>query len=126
MRADRLAWVVGAALSRSTRDWRRIWGMWVSGEVIATLGVGATLLVATVAGFGWMIQYVDRRFARVDDQFARVDEKFARVDEKIDAQGESVREIITARVGAVERELVELKVAVARMEGPRPRFSTAR
>lgn len=96
-----------------------MWGMWVSGEVIATLGVGATLLVATVAGFGWMIQYVDRRFARVDDQFARV-------DEKIDAQGESVREIITARVGAVERELVELKVAVARMEGPRPRFSTAR
>lgn len=100
--------------------------MWVSGEVIATLGVGATLLVATVAGFGWMIQYVDRRFARVDDQFARVDEKFARVDVKIDAQGESVREIITARVGAVERELVEFKVAVARMAGPRPRFSTAR
>lgn len=79
--------------------------MWMSVETIATIatvvGVGVTMLVSLFGGFAWVIR---------------------RSDAHIDAVGDR----LDARIAGVERELVEVKVAVARIEGPRPRFTTAR
>jgi hypothetical protein len=103
--------------------------MWVSSETIVTLvtvaGFGVTLLAAILGGFAWMVRRMDAQGrelgARIDAQGARIDAQGVSLGERIDAQGER----IDLRLTAVEREIVELKVAVARIEGPRPRFSTA-
>lgn len=83
----------------------------MSAEILTTLGSVGALFVAVVAGFGWFVTRMDHRFAQVDARFAQSDEtndaRFTRLDDKIDAQ---------------TRELTELKIAVARLEGPRPRF----
>ena len=75
--------------------------MFVSAEIIATLGVGITLLVSTLGGFAWMI---------------------SRTDSKLDA----LEAKLSMRIESLEHEVVEVKIAVARIEGPRPQFLTGR
>lgn len=71
--------------------------MYVSVEVITMLATAATTLVAIISGFGWMIGRMDTRFAAVDARFDRI-----------------------------EHELTEVKIAIARLEGPRPRLVSTR
>ncbi|WP_217583317.1 hypothetical protein [Microbacterium sp. GbtcB4] len=71
--------------------------MYVSVEVITMLATAATTLVAIISGFGWMIGRMDARFSAVDAKFDRI-----------------------------ERELTEVKIAIARLEGPRPRLVSTR
>ncbi|MCK2033309.1 MULTISPECIES: hypothetical protein [Microbacterium] len=78
--------------------------MYVSVEVITMLATAATTLVAIISGFGWMIGRMDARFAAVDARFAIQDAKFDRI----------------------EHELTEVKIAIARLEGPRPRLVSTR
>ncbi|MEE6387742.1 response regulator [Microbacterium paraoxydans] len=78
--------------------------MYVSVEVITMLATAATTLVAIISGFGWMIGRMDARFAAVDARFAAQDAKFDRI----------------------EHELTEVKIAIARLEGPQPRLVTTR
>lgn len=61
----------------------------MSVETIAVVISTASLLLAFVGGFAWMIRRTDEQFGRLGD-----------------------------RISGVERELVEVKIAVARMEGP--------
>lgn len=68
-----------------------------SPEIIATLGIGVTLLVSMLGGFAWIISRTDARF-----------------------------DALASRIDAVEHEIVEVKIAVARIEGPRPQFLTGR
>lgn len=86
--------------------------MYVSMEVITILATGATTLVATVSGFGWMISRMDARFAAVD---ARFDARFDAQDAKFDV-----------RFTRIEQEIFEVKIAIARLEGPTPRLMAAR
>ena len=65
--------------------------------VITLLATAATTLVAIISGFGWMIGRMDTRFAAVDAKFDRI-----------------------------EHELTEVKIAIARLEGPRPRLVSTR
>ncbi|QTV80259.1 hypothetical protein [Microbacterium sp. NIBRBAC000506063] len=67
--------------------------MTVSAEIVTMIATGATLLVAFIGGFGWMINRFD----------ARMDARFDKVESRLDR---------------VEQELTEVKVAVARLEGP--------
>ncbi len=78
--------------------------MYVSVEVITMLATAATTLVAIISGFGWMIGRMDARFAAVDARFAAQDAKFDRI----------------------EHELTEVKIAIARLEGPQPRLVSTR
>ena len=55
---------------------------------------------------------LDERFANVDARFAQVDARFAQVDARFDR--------LDARLDRVESELVDVKIAVARLEGPPP------
>lgn len=73
----------------------------MSAEIIATIltgaGVVVTGVVALFAGFAWILRRIDA-----------LDEKLSR------------------RIDAVEHELVEVKIGVARIEGPRPHLLTPR
>jgi hypothetical protein len=85
--------------------------VFVSAEVIALLGVGVTQLLAFFSGLAWIHARMDKRFDVVDRQFDAVFKRFEAVDR---------------RFAELERELTEVKIAVARMEGPQPRFVTGR
>lgn len=79
--------------------------------VITTIVSAATLLVALAAGFGWMITHFDRRLDRVETGLGdRIDRMGERLSSRLDRVGK--------RVGGVAGEVTDLKVAVARLEGP--------
>lgn len=82
--------------------------MYVSVEVITMLATAATTLVAIISGFGWMIGRMDTRFAAMEAKF---DARFAIQDAKFDR---------------IEHELTEVKIAIARLEGPQPRLVSTR
>lgn len=76
----------------------------MSAETLAVLGSAVTIIVAMFAGFGWMISRMDSKFDSMDRRFTEVDARFARVD----------------------HELSEVKIAIARLEGPTPRLIQTR
>lgn len=84
----------------------------MSPEILTMLGGFATVLVSVLAGFGWMVTRTDRGLARVE--------------EKLDTKIERLRADVTDELTGLTRELAEVKVAIARIEGPRPRFLTER
>lgn len=104
--------------------------MYVSVEIITMLATAATLLVAIIGGFGWTINRMDARFAaqdaRLDARFAaqdaRFDARFDAQDAKFDARFASV----DARFDRIEQEIFEVKIAIARLEGPTPRLIPVR
>lgn len=100
--------------------------MFVSAEIVTMIATGATLLVAMLGGFGWLITRMDARFAQVDARFAdfatTMDARFAQVDARFTESASTM----DARFDRIERELTEVKVAVARLEGPLPRLLTGR
>lgn len=86
--------------------------MFVSVEVITMLACAVSIIIAFASGCGWLINRMDVRFARMD---ARIDEKFAAQDARIDE-----------KFARVDRELAELRIAIARLEGPPRRLATVR
>lgn len=71
-------------------------------ETIAILISGATLLLGYFTAFGWMAHRSDQQFVRSSTELG-------------------------GRIDRVEHELVEVKIAVARIEGPpRPALSAWR
>ncbi|HWD61869.1 MAG TPA: response regulator [Humibacter sp.] len=72
---------------------------------VTVIGGVAGVLARFTKGLELRFEKIDTRFDRVDDRFDRVDERFDRMDQ---------------RIHRVEDELVEVKVAIARLEGPRP------
>lgn len=110
--------------------------VFVSMDVVTMIASAATILVALFGGFAWFLHRMDAgfvaqearmdaRFDRVDDRFDRVDDRFDRVDDRFDRVGDRF-DRVEERLGRVEQELTEVKIAIARLEGPRPRLVTAR
>ncbi len=98
--------------------------------IIALAALFFTITSTTVGATKWMLvrveERMDRRFVesesrwdarfarserRLDERFAQVDQRFAQVDQELKA---------------VAGALTEVKVAVARLEGPHPPFLIAR
>ena len=124
----------------------------MSVEVITMLATAAATLVAIVSGFGWMITRMDAKFdaqdakfdARFDAQDAKFEARFDAQDAKFgarldaqDAKFEARFDAQDAKFGArfdrvdkrldrVENEIFEVKIAIARLEGPPPRLIAAR
>lgn len=71
--------------------------MLVSAEILTTVISAAGLLLVLGSGFGWIITRID-----------------------------SVEKRLGNRMDRLEHELVEVKIAVARIEGPRPHLITPR
>ena len=86
-------------------------GMYMSVEtfsiILAAAGVLITLGGGFFAGLAWLFRRMDERFDKVDERFDKVDERFDKMDE---------------RISQVQSELNDVKVAVARLEGPHPRL----
>jgi hypothetical protein len=83
----------------------------MSAEVISMILVAAGVLITLGGGFfaglAWMIWRMDERFDKVDERFEKFDARFEKIDE---------------RLSQVRSELNDVKVAVARLEGPQPRL----
>ena len=97
--------------------------MFVSVEVITMLGAGVTLLAAIISGFGWMISRMDARFEAMDAKF---DARFAAQDAKFDARCDTMEAKFDSRFTRIDQEIFEVKIAIARLEGPTPRLIAAR
>ena len=100
--------------------------MYVSPEMITMIltGVGT---VAAVLGVGLAVYRhsqarLDRRFEQVEDRLGsridRIDSRIDRVESRIDR--------IEVTLNGVAEDVVELKVSVARLEGPQPTLLRAR
>ncbi|MFJ4999188.1 hypothetical protein ACIP5T_13610 [Microbacterium sp. NPDC088619] len=78
--------------------------MFVSAEIIAivlsAVGLLLTLGGTMVAGFAWCVRRSDR------------------VEERLGARIDGVEERLGARIDAVAADTTELKIAMARIEGP--------
>jgi hypothetical protein len=81
-----------------------------------------TFAVAILGGMKWMLarmeQRTDERFVQVDRRFEDVDRRFEQVDRRF--------EEIDSRIAEVAATLMDVKIAVARIEGPHPPFLIAR
>ena len=115
--------------------------MFVSIDALATVISFAGLLVALAGGFGWMIRRMDAMSQRLDD---RIDQQGRLLNDKIDQQGrlladkidevdhrlgdkiDGVRTDLGDKIEAMGREITEVKIAVARLEGPRPHLISPR
>jgi hypothetical protein len=78
--------------------------MFVSVEVITMIASAVSVIVAFASACGWVIRRMDARFERVDARFDRLED----------------------RLSGVEHELTEVKISIARLEGPQPRLVTSR
>ncbi|MPS75643.1 MAG: response regulator [Microbacterium sp.] len=117
--------------------------MFVSMEVITILGSTVTIIVAMASGFGWLVTRMDSRFAASDARIAMVEGRFSGMEERMDARFAAsdarfamVEERFSgmdARFGAleerltgIEHEVTEVRIAVARLEGPPRRLISVR
>jgi hypothetical protein len=109
----------------------------MSPEVIATLTSGAMLLVSIIGGFGWMVRRIDAFDARAETRTVLLEEKLtrrmdaleARADQRLSEVDDRLTQVerrLVERIDGIAQELVEVKIAIARLEGPTPRFITAR
>lgn len=80
-------------------------------ESIAVVISAAGLLLGFVAAFAWMIRRVDGQIDKLREDLGD-DIKAVRQD--FNDNNKSLGE----RIAGVERELVEVKLAIARLEGP--------
>lgn len=98
--------------------------------IVAVFGAVATLFSGVYVLNHRLETRLDHRLDKVDDRFDRVDEQFVRVDdrfftsdarfEKFEAKLDGRFERIEEQLGVITADIVDLKVAVARLEGPRP------
>ena len=99
----------------------------MSAEVIAIV-ISAAALLATfvtmfIGGFAWVIRRMDERIAGSEEKLgARIDS----VEERLGTRIDSVEVKLSDRLSAVERELVEVKIGLARLEGPPRQLLAAR
>lgn len=99
--------------------------MFMSVEVITTIAAAVSIIVAFAVFLGWFIRRLDARFDLVDARFDLVDARFDRVDARIDRVEQRI-DRVEDQLSGLRHELTEVKIAVARLEGPPPRLMTAR
>ncbi|UWF77879.1 MULTISPECIES: hypothetical protein [Microbacterium] len=95
----------------------------MSEELVTIISALVTLGVGMFAGFAWVIHRMDARFASFNDKFTA---EIKSVDEKLTGEIRALDEKFTGRFDAVKDELTEVKIAVARIEGPPRHLITAR
>jgi len=116
-------------------------GVHVSVETLTTIIGIVGVLASFGSAFVWLLRRMDARFdqfdakldTRIDGVETRLTERIdgveARLTERIDGVETRLTERIDGvetRLTAVEHGLVDVKIAIARLEGPSPRLLTAR
>lgn len=87
--------------------------------IASGLGGLLTIGIAMFAGFAWVVRRVDSVEQRLG---GRVDSVEQRLGSRIDAVERDLGEFRST----VEHEFTEVKIAIARIEGPRPRLIVER
>ncbi|KQZ23747.1 hypothetical protein [Microbacterium sp. Root553] len=119
--------------------------MTVSIELVTMIVTVASTLLGLAAGFGWMITRTDARFEsfeqRMDARFERaelqtdarfesfeqrMDARFERAEQRMDARFARAEQRADARFDRLEMDIGEVKIAIARLEGPTPRLLVTR
>lgn len=103
-------------------------------EILATmitgLGLVVTLGSSMFVGFAWMLRRIDgveaRLSRRIDDVEEKLSHRIDRVYAELSHRIDGVEEKLSRRIDDVQAELVDVKVSVARWEGPRPQLQTRR
>lgn len=106
----------------------------MSTDTLAVIGSGVggllTLGIAMFAGFAWVIRRMGamehRLIVRMDSGDQRLDEKIDAVEHKLSQKIDAVDQRLSRKLDALEHEFTEVKIAVARIEGPRPRLIVER
>ena len=131
-------------------------GMYMSveliGVVVTAFAVLVTLGSGMFAGFAWVVRRIDgvdgklsgridglegKITARIDGVERKLSARIDGVEEKLSARIDGVEEKLSARIDGVERslsaridglqaELTEVKIGIARLEGPRPHLIVGR
>lgn len=83
----------------------------MSAEIITTIVSVAGLFLAFAGAFAWLIVRMDSKFDAFE---TKIDKKFDVFEAKMDARFVRIED----RLAGVEHELTEVKIAVARLEGP--------
>jgi len=116
-------------------------GMYMSTDTLAVIGSGLggllTLGFAMFAGFAWVIRRIDtveqKLATGIGSVESKLDTKIDTVEQRLDTKIDSLERKLGARIDrveqnqaefrtSVEHEFTEVKVAIARIEGPRPRL----
>lgn len=94
----------------------------MSSETISILvaigGLGVGMLGAMLTIAHQFQAQLDRRFDKVDQQFNKVDQQFDKVDQRF--------EKLEVNLKGLADEVNEVKISIARLEGPRPHLVSAR
>jgi len=106
----------------------------MSVEMITMLIGIVSILLALAGAFGWMIHRMDvlenrlegKLGARIDAGDERLGARIDAGDERLGARIDALDEKLGARIDKVADELVEVKIALARVEGPPRHLITAR
>ena len=75
--------------------------------VISAIGIVLTLGTSTFVGAAWMVRRIDA------------------VDDKLSTRIDAVDEKLSSRIDAVAADVTDLKISVARLEGPPRHLLTA-
>lgn len=90
--------------------------------IIAAAGLFITLGGGLLAGFAWMIQRMDKQSASLDQRFDNFREEirgeFSMFRDEIRGEFSTFRQDLDV----IHQELGEIKIGVARLEGPRERL----
>ena len=72
--------------------------------ILSAIGVVLTLTTSLFAAGAWMVR--------------RIDDRIDAVDEKLSTRIDAVDDKLSARIDAVATDVTDLKISVARLEGP--------
>lgn len=90
--------------------------------MMTTLIGVVSVLLTIAAGFGWMVHRMDalenRLVARIDGGDEKLVARVEKGDEKLGARIDGLEERLSVEIAEVRNDLNEVKVAVARLEGP--------
>ncbi|WP_372467550.1 hypothetical protein ACCO44_17205 [Microbacterium maritypicum] len=90
--------------------------------VVSAIGIVLTLGASLFAAGAWMIRRIGDRIDAVDEKLStRIDA----VDEKLSTRIDAVDEKLSSRIDAVAADVTDLKISVARLEGPPRHLLTA-
>lgn len=99
--------------------------VFVSPDVIGMVIALFAFAVAVLGGVGGIIAHqsrgLDARFDQVDVRFDQVDARIDRLDTRID-RVEGRMDRVESQLDHLAGEIVEVKIAVARLEGPQRRL----
>ena len=97
--------------------------------VISAIGIVLTLGTGMFAAMAWVVRRIDAVDAKLTTRIDAVDEKLTTrigsVEDKLSARIDTVEEKLTTRLDAVGADVTDLKIAVARLEGPPRHLLTA-